>query len=225
LDLEEIKGNTPLIVFDIDGTLVDFTNAPAIGSMSFGPRHGYVPLLGCYEMLQHVIYIKKLPIAFFSAGSAERNEPLIKMILERAFPDHFKQLLPVCPIYSDKHLCPRFGTKNLIKPYQYHKQHFNSNIDFADIILIDDRDYYSQSENLLPVPFDGEEQRLLCAAGILEEMLLVASPEASGKQPTYCNYLQSHWREYQQTINSPIAKYTERGIAILRNLNPSLSFN
>jgi hypothetical protein len=67
-------------------------------------NHTYQLIPGILELLLYVVLERKLSIAFFSRASASRNEFLIPIILEKAFPDSHLEILRKSPIFSRHHL-------------------------------------------------------------------------------------------------------------------------
>jgi hypothetical protein len=104
------KMNDPLLVFDIDDTLVTSLSSDSLVAsnerlieLTFmeeetggtEKKHNYEFIPGVFELLQYVVLHRQLPIAFFSNAYASRNKSLIPVILERIFfatelPNFFK---------------------------------------------------------------------------------------------------------------------------------------
>jgi hypothetical protein len=101
-----------LLVFDIDDTLVKFIldpqkaedadiqlnfNAAGKGTKEIKQSCNLIP--GILELLEYIVLEKKLRIDFFRAARSTRNELLIPIILEKAFPYNFTIKLR---IFSDE---------------------------------------------------------------------------------------------------------------------------
>jgi hypothetical protein len=134
----------PLIVFDIDDTLVKRIKSDSLDGGTFELRlssesssHCYILLPGILELLQYLILEKTLSVAFFSQGIEERNQTLIPIILERAFPDSYREILQKTRIFSRHHMQPR-RVKDLTVVVEYYRRIYGQVIHLQNVILIDD---------------------------------------------------------------------------------------
>jgi hypothetical protein len=116
--------NVPILVFDIDNTILrgkcrdensnprlDFARNITVQTISgeeYEHTERFVIGNGLLELLQYIVLELKLqlPIAIFSSNSAIRNEALIPLVLQKAFPEpsNFQEILANCPIFSNHHL-------------------------------------------------------------------------------------------------------------------------
>lgn len=109
-----------LIVFDIDGTLILHGCEPVTPTV-----HAFFDQLGCYielfngldkcyvlpgvyELMQHLLSIDGVKLAFFSTGVAERNLALVEALLIRALgAERYAQIASSVTVLSREHATPK----------------------------------------------------------------------------------------------------------------------
>jgi hypothetical protein len=215
-------------VFDIDDTLVKFIldpkkaedadiqlnfNAAGKGTKEIKQSCNLIP--GILELLQYIVLERKLRMAFFSAARSTRNGMLIPVILEKAFPDSFKEVLANSPIFSYHHI--HSMGKDLSVVTEHFEKYFSREVSLENVILIDD-DIFSnvEGQNFLRVPKERElgNDRIVYVAGLLDELLSSGLPL-------------SQFLKVYPDVNSrgPLAKetaqpFTTKGLQVLQRLNP-----
>jgi hypothetical protein len=218
--------NNPLIVLDIDETLVTTkitgnSEPNELIEVPGGPER-YAVFPGVVELLRYVVLEKKLQVAFFSHGGAKRNELLIPRILERAFPEcNTQELMSNFPIFSREHMLGKLG-KDLNVVIDHFKKTLAMEIPLKNVILIDDSASFTvKGQHFLRVPKrECKEKRIFSVVGILDELILNGGPFSSF-------LLQQHHQE--RTIASfteeGFQSFIEKGLDVLRRINPNLKLN
>jgi hypothetical protein len=210
---------TPLIVFDIDETLVKERNSDSLGGgtielclSSEASPHFYTLLPGILELLQYLIVNKQLSIAFFSHGTEERNQILIPIILERAFPDSYREILRKTPIFSRHHMQPR-KVKDLNVVVEYYRRNYGQVLSLQNVILIDDfQEFGVKDQNLLLVPAkECRNNRVFYVAAMMEEVL-----RSTTVTPLFLR------QRHQESINSSFAQCCDKGLEVLQRINSDL---
>lgn len=145
-----LEQKRPIIVFDIDNTLIKIIEEPYEDTGEFlriyvdlrqyggpnGPMYHWI-LPGTPQLLRYVIVEKQLPVAFFSYGPRERNEAIVPVILQRVFPDSYQTILSSTMIFSRHHFKTDYG-KDLTVVAEAFEAKFNETVSIENIILIDD---------------------------------------------------------------------------------------
>jgi hypothetical protein len=226
-----------LIVFDIDETLVtrmeDNDNSDEQGFLVSYEKNntcyeGFYQLIpGCSELLHYVRSEKKLPSAFFSAGSSERNEIIVEIILQLVFPENVKEIFDTTLIFSveDIHIREdKTREKDLSMVIDRYKAEFNQDIDLENVLLIDDSfNFRTGTQNLLPVPYFRSRTKLLCVMGVLDELL------SSPLTPT--EYLSNFYAQYvedgiwKKQLYREIPFYSVKGLEVLKRINPKFTID
>jgi hypothetical protein len=243
-DSQALWKNTPLIVLDIDGTLVsenayslarnDFIDPSLKDYANFTYENEKYNLIhfqlpGTIEFLQYLILQKLKPIAFFSSGIKERNEALVSALLEKAFPKQHKELLPTIPIFSRHHL--RKDGSHLVKDLNlvaaHYKKKYHQVISLKDIMLIDDlREYQVKGQNFfraaLPCGSVGDPNRIFGLTGILDELFNSPGAVAEYLKKFEERFYDEEFTEKMNVNCSEIQDYTVKGLHLLKRFNSQL---
>jgi hypothetical protein len=101
-----------------------------------------------------------------------RNEALIPILLQKAFPKEHEEVLAISPIFSRQHVRER-GKKDLQTVVEHFEQKFHEMISLENVIRIDDYSEVSMAgQNFIDVPkaFELGKDRLFYVVGLLNEL-------------------------------------------------------
>jgi hypothetical protein len=224
-----------LIVFDIDETLVtrmeDNNNSDEQGFLVTYEKDNtcyegfYQQIPGCSELLRYVYSEKNVPFAFFSAGSSERNEIIVEIILQLVFPEKVKEILDTTLIFSvdDIHLrVDKIREKDLSLVVDRYKAKFKQDIDLENVLLIDDSfNYRAGTQNVLPVPYFRSRTKLLSVMGVLDELLTSPLTPSEYLSSFYTHYVEDGiWKKQ---LYREIPFYAEKGLEVFKRINPKFT--
>jgi hypothetical protein len=184
---------------------------------------------GVYELLQYLKNGKETQIAFFSGGVKGRNEVLVSILLQKAFPDDHERILGESSIFSRHHLsgycCTR---KNLTVVSDHYKASTKRPIRLDNIILIDDRPcLVEEGQNVLsvlPSEIQDEERRVFSQNRIFYTTGVLDALFASSSSMTTAEFLSKHHVNcFKKDLEmKDVQPFVLKGLEILQGYNPEL---
>jgi hypothetical protein len=173
-------------------------------------------LPGILELLQYVVRDRNLRIAFFSSAPAVRNEALIPIILEKAFPTTHEEMVKNCPVFSRHHIKSN-QKKDLNIVVEYYENVFKEKISLENVILIDDDSSAPvEGQNYIRVPWEMKRDCIFYVAGFIADLL---TSDLSPSGFLNSDFAKTNSNRIPREIAFPLQ---EKGLAILQQITPEL---